>query len=137
MALHWLWSEKVGEADIQQNGIEFTCSLYQGNAYLIFIYEYEEEGQDLYQMHSFILDKDHLKNMLGLNAKDGFSINEFDRDSERLVAVRFIKKKLRYSKEIISSLVQAFDRITIQLVDDLPDDEDEIEEYPDTDYDNC
>ena len=121
MALHWLWSEKVGEADIQQNGIEFTCSLYQGNAYLIFIYEYEEEGQQLYQMHSFILDKDHLKNMLGLNKKDGFTVNEFNRDSERLVAVRFVKNKLRYSKEIITTLVQAFDTLTIQLVESLPD----------------
>ena len=117
MALNWLWSEKVGEADIQQRGIEFTCSLYQGNAYLIFIYEWEEDGQYLYQMHSFWADKDHMKNMLGLNPKNGFSVNEFNLESERLVAIR-INRKMRYTKEIVSALVQAFDNLKIELVGD-------------------
>lgn len=117
MALNWRWSEKVGEADIQQKGIEFTCSLYQGNAYLIFLYEWEDDGEKLYQMHSFWLDKDHMKNMLGLNRKDGFSINEFNLESERLVAIR-INRKMRYTKEIVTALVQAFDNLKIELVGD-------------------
>lgn len=117
MALNWKWSEKVGEADIQQKGIEFTCSLYQGNAYLIFLYEWEEDGQNLYQMHSFWADKDHMKNMLGLNPKNGFSVNEFNLESERLVAIR-INRKMRYTKEIVTSLVQAFDNLKIELVGD-------------------
>lgn len=107
----------MGEADIQQKGIEFTCSLYQGNAYLIFIYEWEEDGQNLYQMHSFWADKDHMKNMLGLNRKEGFSVNEFNLESERLVAIR-INRKMRYTKEIVTALVQAFDNLKIELVGD-------------------
>lgn len=117
MALNWRWSEKVGEADIQQKGIEFTCSLYQGNAYLIFLYEWEEDGQNLYQMHSFWADKDHMKNMLGLNPKSGFAINDFNLESERLVAIR-INRKMRYTKEIVTALVQAFDNLKIELVGD-------------------
>ena len=117
MALNWLWSEKVGEADIQQRGVEFTCSLYQGNAYLIFLYEWEDEGQQLYQMHCFWADKDHMKNMLGLNPKNGFAVNEFNLESERLVAIR-INRKMRYTKEIVTALVQAFDNLKIELVGD-------------------
>lgn len=134
MALHWLWKDKVGTAYIQHKSIEYQYSLYQGNAYLIFIYEYEEEGQSYYQLHRFLADKDHAKNMLGLNKKDGYTMNEFDQESEKLVKVRLKKSKLRKPAELIGLLVQAFDSLVIELSEDDPE---ETEEYPETDFENC
>lgn len=75
MALHWQWEDKCGEATLVQmhegeDDKVFTLSLYPGNAYLIMLHEREEDGKDVWSMFSFWADKDHMKNMLGLNKKD-------------------------------------------------------------------
>ena len=66
MSLNWNWSEKCGEAVFEQRDKEFTVNLYQGNAYLIFIYEYEEDGNNMYNLFTFWADKGHAKRCLGL-----------------------------------------------------------------------
>ena len=43
MALNWSWNGKCGEAVFEQRGKEFTVNLYQGNAYLIFLYEHKDK----------------------------------------------------------------------------------------------
>lgn len=61
MALRWDWNDKMGEI-IHENGARIN--LYQGNAYMIGIVDLPE---DQYQLAYFAADKEHLKNMLGLN----------------------------------------------------------------------
>ena len=64
MALRWEWSDKMGKCKYK-NGYE--SNLYRGNAYVISIYHYEENGEPYYQLNWFAASKDHMKNMLGLN----------------------------------------------------------------------
>ena len=78
MSLNWRWDERCGEAVIQQNGKDWTVSLYQGNAFLIFLYEYQEDGQNMYQLYNFWADKQHMKNCLGLNQKTQALVQAFD-----------------------------------------------------------
>ncbi len=124
MALRWDWNEKCGEAMLRQmhEGEEdrvFTLSLYKGNAYMIMLHEYTgEDGTDMYNMYSFWLDKDHAKNCLGLNKKNGYGDNIYQTPYQRIERIRLNKSKYPNTKEFVSLLVQAFDNITIELYTD-------------------
>ena len=107
--------EKCGEAVIQQGEKEWTISLYQGNAFLIFVYEYQEDGQNMYQLYNFWADKQHMKNCLGLNQKEGYGGNMFNEAGCKMKKIRINKGKFRYTKELTQALVQAFDDLTIEL----------------------
>lgn len=120
MALEWEWSEKCGSATLYQyhegKTENYTLSLYQGNAYLIFIHEYEEEGKEKYTLYSFWLDKQHMKNCLGLNKKGGFTKNIYNDPYECIIEITLNKKRCRNVKDISAALVQAFDNIMINIV---------------------
>lgn len=115
MALCWSWEDKCGEAIFKQGKKEFSVNLYQGNAFLIFIYEYEEDGQKMYNLYNFFLSKQHMKNCLGMNKKEGFSKNIFNEGYDRLKLIRINKAKYSYTKELTQALIQAFDEIMIEL----------------------
>lgn len=120
MALQWDWNEKCGEATIQQTWdgetTEHTVSLYQGNAFLIMLNEFEEDGKDMWSMSNFFVDKDHAKRCLGLD-KNYSDTNIFDKDIHRLTRIRLNKAKMRKSdfKVLVTMLTQAFDKITIEV----------------------
>lgn len=115
MAIRWNFNEKVGTCQIEQNGVEYTFSLYEGNAFLIFLYEWEdEEGQRMYSMHNFFADENHMKIMLGLT-KEYKGDNTLDRDSERLKQITIYKDKYHYTKKLVNGLVSAFDELEIIL----------------------
>lgn len=62
MALNWSWDNKIGELLINQDGKEFTISIYQGNALAIFISEFtNQEGVEQYSLYNFFCDKEHFK----------------------------------------------------------------------------
>ena len=124
MALQWLWKNKCGEAtfratiDRDKKGYrDYTVNLYEGNAYLIFIHEYKENENDMYNLKGFFADKEHMKRCLGIDKryKETYGDNSYDRDYDRLIKIRFNKKKSRNYKEIITALVQAFDNIEIEV----------------------
>lgn len=120
MALHWQWDEKCGEATIRQKEsdggeTEYTVSLYTGNACLIMLYEREENGQEVYSLWSFWADKQHMKNCLGLNKKEGFTSNQYAGPFQRITKIRLNKAKCRYFKDIVPALAQAFDELTIEI----------------------
>lgn len=124
MALQWNWDEKIGEAtlvtkDKAGTEQEAALSLYKGNAFLIFLYEYKgEDGTDMYSLWSFWADKEHAKNCLGLNKKQGYTENMYERPYSRLTRFRLNKGKNIYVKELVPLLAQAFDNITIEIVTD-------------------
>lgn len=120
MALEWGWNEKVGTMTLVQQlpsgeDKEFEISLYQGNAFLIMIHEYEADGKDMYTMYSFFVDKEHMKNCLGLNKKNGYGDNFLNEPGNRATKFRINKKKYRYTKDLVAVLVQAFDNIDIEI----------------------
>ena len=120
MSVNWNWKDKVGTMTVVQShpGEEdrtFELSLYQGNAFLIMLHEYQEDGQDMYSMYSFFADKQHAKNCLGLNKKQDFGDNFLDTPYNKATKFRINKKKYRYTKDLVTLLAEAFDSIEIEI----------------------
>ena len=117
MALNWRWEDKCGEAIVEQEidgkVEQFTKSLYEGNAFLIFLSEWEKDGSNMYSLYTFFADEAHAKRCLGL-VKDYTNI--FTHDSwQKLVKLRINKSKSSNWKKIVTLFAQAFDEITIEL----------------------
>ena len=123
MALNWRWENKCGEATIVDiENREHTLNLYEGNAFLIFLREYEENGHNMYSLWSFWADKEHMKNCLGLNKKKGYTENIYEDGSSKIIKIRLNKDKCRNIKDITTALVQAFDNIKIEIYKENNDD---------------
>ena len=121
MALNWLWDEYCGDIIVEQQRVggetvEFPLRLYKGNAYLIMVYEDDEN--DTYTVSSFFLDKEHAKRCLGLDKKDKDSYNIHDTGMSKWKKVRLNKAKYKKASELVSMLVQAFDEIEIEIYSD-------------------
>jgi len=119
MAIQWQWKEKVGTAEIFNYDKVYTYQLYRGNAFLIFLYEYEEDGKEMYNMHSFFADETHAKRMLGIdkNYKETYGNNSYDYDKHRLQKIRINKTIYgeSYTKKLVDMLIKAFDKIEIEI----------------------
>ena len=121
MALHWNWDEKCGEAIFQQysgteNQHEFVRTLYEGNSELIFLREWEENGNEFYEMYMFFINKEHMEIGLGLKKDHGGNTeNIFDTKMAKLVKLRLNKKKCHKLVEIVSVFVKAFDNLEIEI----------------------
>lgn len=117
MALYWNWNEKCGEAVLRQtiNGKEkeFTLNLYQGNAYLIFISEYKEDDNDVYNVWSFWIDRNHAKNCLGVSGKDCHNI--YTSEWQTISKFRLNKDKLNHFADIVSLIAKGFDNVAIEI----------------------
>lgn len=124
MSLNWEWKEKCGTITCKEYRedfgawIPFTITLYKGNAFLIMLHEYKDEntGEDMYNMYGFFADKEHAKNCLGLNKKQGYGNNIYQTDWRRFSKLRINKNKYPYTKDLVQMFVQAFDNITIEVV---------------------
>ena len=79
------------------------------------LYEREENGQQVYNLWSFWSDKQHMKNCLGLNKKDGYTSNQYENGYQRITKIRLDKPKCRYFKDIVPALAQAFDNVTLEI----------------------
>lgn len=115
----WNFNEKVGEAVIYNIDKEITYNLYKGNAFLIFLYEYKENGKDMYQLNNFFADKIHAKRMLGIDKKwtDTYGDNLFNTECYKLKKIRINKEMygLKETKMLIDMLIEAFDEIKIEI----------------------
>lgn len=116
MSLNWRWEEKCGEAIVRHEFDgevkELTKTLYEGNAFLIFLSEWKEDDKNMYSLYSFFADEKHAKTCLGLT-KD--SDNIFVDGFETLTKIRINKKKSRNWKKIVTLFAQAFDNIQIEV----------------------
>ena len=119
MAITWQWADKVGEAEIYNYDKVVTYNLYKGNAFLIFLYEYEENGKEMYSMHNFFTDERHAKRMLGIDKQDKstYGDNCFATPNYRLQKIRLNAKKygLADTKKLLGMFAQAFDNIAIEF----------------------
>ena len=64
--LRWDFREKAGTITQVDGGKEWTFNFYIGNAMMIVLYEYEEDGAQKYQLQWFFSDEQHAKICLGL-----------------------------------------------------------------------
>ena len=115
MSLNWQWKDKMGEVIFQDYDPEhpFKTSIYQGNALMIWVNEFPN---DTYSVGSFFCDQEHLRNMLGLNAKKGYG-------SENLLntwKVKTIRLNTRYKSvpKILSDLAKAKTNVSVELYEE-------------------
>ena len=115
--LNWSWEHKVGEVEIFNQDKVITYPLYQGNAFLIMLYEYKENGRDMYTMHNFFADETHAKRMFGLDKKwkDTYGKNYYNQEKYKIKKIRINKGEYGYTKKLVNMLLEAFDDIDIEL----------------------
>ena len=129
MSLNWLWKDKCGEATLVQSikdrgDKEFTLNLYEGNAFLIFIDEYEQDGRNMYSLWTFWADKIHMKRCLGLDKKwETYGKNMYEEGYQRITKIRLNKAKCSHYKDIVTAMAQAFDQIEIEVYTEEDKDE--------------
>ena len=112
MALTWDWNKRIGTAYFKSDVYgDFEISLYQGNAFLIMLNEYENDGKDVYDMFGFFVDEPHMKKCLGISKG---CENLYDNEIYTLVKVD-IDKNYLYLDKLIKALVKAFDSIDINV----------------------
>lgn len=117
MSLNWNWSDKCGtlEAVVDvRDGDEWvkkphTFNLYQGNALLIVLDEKEEE----YTLYSFFADEYHLKNLLGMNKKDGYTENHLADWGWK--KIRINTRKHTKVEKLVGLLLKGLPDLTIEL----------------------
>ena len=124
MALHWQWNEKCGEAILVRTfpntkPEEFKVNIYQGNAFMIFLYEFvdKDTGKNMYNLFSFFNDEEHAKRCLGLDKEYGEQ-NIFDNGIDKLVKLRLDKSRFTYKKDfkkVLELFIKAFDELTIEF----------------------
>lgn len=113
MALHWSFNERLGTAIFSvKDGEDMECSIYQGNAFLIFLNEYKKDNTDYYDMVTFFVDENHMKNCLGITK--GYTTNILNEENFKLKAIE-LSKNTRYLDKIIKHLVKGFDNIEIKI----------------------
>lgn len=122
MAVTWNWDSKMGEATFRRQigddkYRDINVNLYEGNAFLIFIYEYEEDGRNMYNLQGFFADKAHMKRCLGIDKKDkeSYGNNIYNKPYDRLTKIRLNKAKSRNYKDIVAAMSEAFDDIDIEI----------------------
>lgn len=110
MALRWDFKkDRIGTAIIE-DGTELR--LYNGNAFIIALYEWEKEGKELYQLMWFFADEEHAKNCMGLSKdyegcwKD-FQIKKIELDVTKKETEKFLKLLCKAKAEIEITLYKA------------------------------
>ena len=121
MSLNWSWNNKCGEAVFEghfgDKVEQYTQTLYQGNALLIFLYEDEKQ----YCLKSFFADREHARRCLGIPKKGDKEVYEnlYTTGFDKLKSIKLYRDKVRKGelKELVSLFAQAdFDELTIELV---------------------
>lgn len=107
MSLNWQWKEDYMGHAVMENGN--TVNLYNGNALVIALYETEET----YSLAWFAGDKEHMKNMLGLNKK--YSTENVFKDFG--VTELFLNINARNSKQLAELIIKSGTEITIHMQD--------------------
>lgn len=99
MSINWNWSKKHGEMDVMFNNEKYTVNIYESNALLCAIYEFEKDRKSVYNLYTFWSDKDHAKRCLGL-------VKDHDNIMTDIVEVR-LDVVSKYSKPIGDLLLKA------------------------------
>ena len=112
MSLNWNWNDKMGEVIYEEYHPDhpYKTSIYQGNALMIWCNEFPDET---YSLGNFAADLEHLKNMLGLNAKKGYGSENLFND----YGIKTIRLNTRYKSvpKILDALAKAHTNITVEL----------------------
>ena len=119
MALRWDFNEdRMGH--IEYEGMDEVITIYNGNAFAIFLAEDDKE----YSLMCFYADEKHAKTCLGLDKstkgkKPVFNDEVYTNDGEHAIPHRMTKVVLypeaRNARKLAELLLKAYDDITIEL----------------------
>lgn len=122
MSLNWSWTDKMGEViytdDCYTPGHPYQTNIYQGNALMIWCNEWANDPNDptagtSYSLGNFCADMEHFRNMLGLNAKKGYSPeNLFNGYHIKLLRLNTAYKSV---PKIVAEFAKAHTNIAIEL----------------------
>lgn len=114
MSLNWQWNDKMGEVIFTEDQYHpehpYKTNIYQGNALMIWNNEFPD---GTYSLCNFFVSMDHLKNMLGMNAKKGYGAENLLDDGK----IKTIRLNTRYKSvpKIVEALAKANTRVAIEL----------------------
>ena len=117
MGLNWNWTDKMGEVIYKDDYFadstyKFTTDIYEGNALMIWVNHLPD---DMYSVGNFAADMEHFRNMLGLNAKKGYSKdNLFNGWCEDIAKIR-LNTKYKSVPKIVAEFAKAHTNVTIEL----------------------
>ena len=124
MSLNWQWNDKMGEViytdDRYTPGHPYVTNIYQGNALMIWCNELATDparpltpDNTSYSLGNFCVDIEHLRNMLGLNAKKGYSKDNLFNDYN----IKLLRLNTKYKSvpKIVAEFAKAHTNITIEL----------------------
>lgn len=122
MSLNWEWTDKMGEVIYRDDCYEpdhpYVTNIYQGNALMIWCNEWANDPNDptagtSYSLSNFCADINHLRNMLGLNAKKGYSTENLFNGYH----IKLLRLNTRYKSvpKIVAELAKAHTNIGIEL----------------------
>ena len=115
MSLNWQWDEKMGEViynDNIPNPSNCTTDIYEGNALMIWVHHLPD---DMYSVGNFAADMEHFRNMLGLNAKKGYSDTNLFNDWCKDIEVIRLNTKYKSVPKIVAEFAKAHTNVKIEL----------------------
>lgn len=108
MALQWNFDQVSGT--ITYGGKTFRW--FQGNARMIILNEFQENGKEMYNLDGFAFDDEHLKNMLGITKGHTNIYIDFGTPVTQLTVYR---KYVTDWEKLIKIFIKAFPEIEITL----------------------
>ena len=102
MSLNWLWENKCGTltARNDEGTREWECVLYDGNALMIALAEWEEDGKEYWQMCDFWSDEDHMERILKDRANEYKAIRLNTKKIAKSKLNKILKACIKYGIEI-------------------------------------
>lgn len=99
MSVNWDWKAKKGVItwrNSKNDKKRFKVNLYQANCLGALIYEYKEDGKEMYRFIGFWNDLDHLKRCLGLKKTyDNFLENIYEENIVKIKLNTFYKDSVK------------------------------------------
>ena len=124
MSLNWEWTDKMGEViytdDRYDQEHPYVTNIYQGNALMLWVNECANDpskpmtpDNTSYSLGNFCADMEHLRNMLGLNAKKGYSTENLFNGYH----IKLLRLNTRYKSvpKIVAEFAKAHTNIAIEL----------------------
>lgn len=110
MSLNWEWNRKCGTVTQTIGRKDYTFDWYEGNALMIAICEFTENGTEKYQLQWFFCDEGHAKNCLGLSKG-----HECIFDDGMVKSLTIYRENSRHWEKIVKLFAKAFPDIEITV----------------------